>query len=462
MRSIEADAASVVRDAGGPELLERLRHLDAAREAPRPDGVVEGPSVPPACDVVFAGGGLSILVAAALAKRGARVIVVDRARAGTAHREWNASEAELRPLTDRGLLDTLDEVRVATYDEGFCQFHGGSPYGVRGVLDVAVDAGALLARVRRRAEAWGVRFVDGHALEAWGASAGGVRALFSGDVEISARILVDARGAASPLAVADLLCPTVGGVLEGAPFDPKVGEILVTTEGISEGVQHVWEAFPGRDGQLTTYLFYYADAAKVRGRPLLMPLYARFFRELHRYKPGAVRLVRPTFGYIPGWSRTVPGPRAPAARVVLSGDVAARHSPLTFCGFGSMLRSFGPAADALYRALEQGRAPDPHLMQDAPIHRWTGALAKLMASGRFQGNAMNELLDAAFSTLHGMGNDDYAACLKDTMSAPRFYRFVRDTARKRPEVFGDVLRGLGPSASVRWAGSVLSEAVRGL
>lgn len=454
------DVESVVRDAGGAELFERLLHLDAARAAPRPDGTVEGPGKTVEWDVVFAGGGLSILVAAALAKRGARVLVVDRARAGAAHREWNASETELRPLLDRGLVDALDDVRVATYDHGFCQFHGGEPYPVRGVLDVAVDAGALLAKVRQRAEAWGVRFVDGHALEAWGASADGVRAVFSGDVEITARILVDARGAASPHAVADLVCPTVGGVLEGAAFDARVGEILVTTEGIAEGVQHVWEAFPGRAGQLTTYLFYYADAARVGGRPLLMPLYARFFRELHRYKPGAVRLVRPTFGYIPGWSRTVPGPRAPDARVVLSGDVAARHSPLTFCGFGSMLRSFGPAADALHRALEQGSPPDSHLMQDAPIHRWTGALAKLMASGRFRGNAMNDLLDAAFSTLHAMGNDDYAACLKDTMTAARFYRFVRDTARKRPEVFGDVLRGLGPSASMRWAGSVLSEAVR--
>lgn len=456
----EVDVAGVVRDAGGPELLERLLHLDAARATPRPDGELEGPAQAPEWDVVFAGGGLSLLVAAALAKHGARVLVVDRARAGAAHREWNASEGELRPLLQRGLLDALDDVRVATYEHGFCQFHGGAPYRVRGVLDVAVDAGALLANVRRRAEAWGVRFVDGHALEAWGASARGVRAAFSGGVDVTARFLVDARGAASPHAVADLVCPTVGGVLEGARFDPEAGEILVTTEGIADGVQHVWEAFPGRPGQLTTYLFYYADATRVAGRPLLMPLYARFFRELARYKPGAVRLVRPTFGYIPGWSRTVPGPRAPHPRVLLSGDVAARHSPLTFCGFGAMLRSFGPAADALHRALEEDRLPVRELMQDAPIHRWTGALAKLMASGRFRGNAMNELLDAAFSTLHAMGNDDYAACLNDTMAAPRFYRFVRDTARKRPEVFGDVLRGLGPSASLRWAVSVLSEAVR--
>ncbi len=454
------DVAGVVREAGGPELLERLLHLDATRAAPRADGKVEGPAGAPEWDVVFAGGGLSLLVAAALAKRGARVMVVDRVRAGVAHREWNASLGELRPLLERGILESLDEVRVATYDDGFCQFHGGAPHRVRGVLDVAVDAGRLLAKVRARAEAWGVRFVDGHALEAWGASARGIRAVFSGGVDVTAQLLVDARGAASPRAAADLVCPTVGGVIEGVPFDARVGEILVTTEGIVDGVQHVWEAFPGQPGQLTTYLFYYADAGRVTGRPLLVPLYARFFRELSRYKPGAARLLRPTFGYIPGWSRTVPGPRSPDRRVVLVGDVAARHSPLTFCGFGAMLRSFGPTADGLHRALERGEPGPDDRMQDAPIHRWTGALAKLMASGRFHGNDMNELLDAAFATLHRMGNDDYAACLKDTMTAPRFYAFVRDTARRRPEVFGEVLRGLGAAASVRWAGAVLSEAAR--
>jgi lycopene cyclase CruA len=432
-------ASDIVRSAGGAELFERLEHLDRVRIAPAADRVIAGPTGALDYDVVFAGGGLSILIAAALAKQGVRVAVFERARAGVAHREWNASMPELLPLKTSGLIDDLDEICLAKYDYGICHFHGGKSYPVHGVLDVAVDASALLSRVRARAEAWGVQFFDRATLVAHGESSRGISAEFAiadgstnnadhraGDtrpaLRTTARILVDARGASSPLGQADLVCPTVGGVLTGIDFDPKVGEILITTEGVEDGVQHVWEGFPGRSGELTTYLFYYADRDKVMGRPLLMPLYARFFSTLERYKPGAAALLRPTFGYIPGWSRTTPAADLLAAAALGEGTLASE------------------------------------IMQDASIHQWTGSLAKLMASGAFAGNAMNELLDTAFGALHSMGDAAYAACLKDQMGARDFYRFVSETSRRRPAVFSDVVRGLGPIRSMRWAYSVLSRA----
>ena len=64
-------------------------------------------------------------------------------------------------------------------------------------------------------------------------------------------------GASSPHAAFDLVCPTVGGVLGDLAngdgpldVDPRVGEILVTTEGIEEDRQHIWEGFPGPGGAL--------------------------------------------------------------------------------------------------------------------------------------------------------------------------------------------------------------------
>ena len=87
---------------------------------------------------------------------------------------------------------------------------------------------------------------------------------------LTAKILVDGRGAQSPYASADLICPTVGGVLTGlaqgdAPdeIDPEVGDILATTEHVEDGRQHIWEAFPGRPGEVTVYLFYYAKTGTV-------------------------------------------------------------------------------------------------------------------------------------------------------------------------------------------------------
>jgi lycopene cyclase CruA len=459
-----------LRDHAGQELVERIEHLDAVRGTRQSDRALVPPdaSARVDADVVVAGGGLSMLVAAELARLGLRVVVIERARAGVAHREWNASDGELRPLVDAGIVSAsaLEELVIGRYVDGVCAFHGGTPRRVRGVLDRAVDAGPLLACVRRVAESRGVKFIDGAVVDALGAGESSVRVGYRGRApghgaesgELVARVLVDARGASSPYASADLVCPTVGGVLRGlrhgdAPHevDPSVGDILVTTEDVdpSSGLQHVWEGFPGRPGEVTVYLFYYARA-RTAPAGALATLYARFFETLADYKEGDPTLLRPTFGYIPGWSRLSPAPRAPWPRVVLVGDAAARHSPLTFCGFGSMLRSFQPAAREIAMAIDEGRAPTPDVVPEDAVHMWTGALATVMASGALGGPKLNGLLDAAFGVLEEMGNDEFAALLQDRMNGQRFTEFLRQTGARHPIVYREVLRALGPMAAARW------------
>lgn len=453
---------SAIRERLGDEAFERLthldralgeRHLDIPLRAPDRDATVDA-------DVVFAGGGLSLLLAAEVARLGARVVVIERARAGAAHREWNASRAELEPLVTSGIFteEELERAIVGRYDRGICAFHGHEPRVVRGVLDHAIDAGAVLTAARRACEQRGVTIIDGAAVDGIGAGKSAVRIAY-GWREICARVLVDARGASSPYATADLVCPTVGGVIRGLEgVDPKTGEILVTTEDVdASGRQHVWEGFPGREGEAAVYLFYYA-AREAVPRGGLAALYDRFFGSLSSYKGGVADIVRPTFGYIPGWSRLTAAPRAPSPRVVLFGDAAARHSPLTFCGFGSMLRSFQPAARAITRALEKQLPPEGVLVEE-PIHAWTGALARVMASGSLRGHSMNALLDDAFATLESMGNEAFAALLQDRMDAATFTTFLRRTAWRHPAVYREVLGSLGAAGSARWAARLLVGAV---
>lgn len=462
-------ARARVRDAGGDELLERLDHLDRVRQtgavreprlsAPRP------PTEPSRVDfdVVLAGGGLWLLLAPLLAARGLRVAVLDRSRVGASHREWNASGPELDALVRAGLTsrEELDRMVIARYRHGVCRFASGGTYPVVGVLDHAVSAGALLAHARELAVSRGVALLDGHELTAHAAGPAGVSMYVTsggGRIEITARVLVDARGAASPYARTDLVCPTVGGVVAGlvegsAPDEilPDVGEILATTEGIDQGRQHVWEAFPGSPGEVTVYLFRYA---RVGEEGSLSELYARFFEMLPRYKRGAARLVRPTFGYIPGWSRLTPAPSSPDARVLLVGDAAARQSPLTFCGFGATLRSLALAADAVARAVDGGLSGSGCVVDDAPSHALTGALARVMASRGFQGNALNELLDAAFQTLHAMDHDAYARLLRDEIAPREIVTFLRRTAARHPRVWGTAVRALGAVNAGRWSAAV--------
>ncbi|XYH99133.1 lycopene cyclase [Sorangium sp. So ce1128] len=474
----ELDAArGRVREAGGEALLARLEHLDAARAAPaepRRGAAVRPPDRGAAADydVAIAGGGLSLLLAPLLASAGLRVAVLDRARIGDAHREWNAGTAEVTALSASGLLaeDEVERLIVARYAEGLCRWHGGGTYPVRGVLDHAIDAGGLLAAARARAEALGVALLDGHAVvgHAEGPDAVALAVAESGAAPraLSARLLVDARGAASPYATADLVCPTVGGALTGLAegdgerqIRPDVGEILATTEDVEEGRQHLWEAFPGRPGETTVYLFYYARSGDV-GPGALLSLYARFFRLLSRYKEGDARLVRPTFGFIPGWSRLSAPPRAPGRRVRLVGDAAARHSPLTFCGFGANVRELAATAADLARAVREPGAPSA--ARDAPVHAGTGALAALMARppGGARGGEMNALLNTAFAVLHAMGNDTYAALLRDEMQPADFVRFLRETAARRPEVYREVVSALPIRAIGRWGAGLARELYR--
>lgn len=460
------DPLARIREVAGPELAERLEHLDRRRATlPSPPPPAPVPGAPTDYDVALAGGGLSLLLAPLLADAGARVVVLERSRAGAVHREWNASGAELAPLWTSGLFTEAEatELVLSRYRYGTCRWSGGGCYPVSGVLDHAVDAGALLARVRQRAEARGVEIRDGSAVVAEAAGPTAVRLRVhdaAGEHDLTARLLVDARGASSPYATADLVCPTVGGVLAGLDQDPTVGDILATTEGVEGGRQHLWEAFPGRPGETTVYLFYYAAAGDV-GAGGLTELYARFFDVLPRYRGGEARLLRPTFGYIPGWSRLGPPPRTPSPRILLFGDAAARHSPLTFCGFGAMLRTFVPAAAAIAEALSRPRldAP-PALFPEEPIHAFTGALARILTRPPSDPDALNGLLDAAFAALHAMGEEHYAALLQDRMRPADFTRFLQATAARRPSVYAEALGRLGVAATARWGARVAGAVLR--
>ena len=415
-------------------------------------------------DVVLAGGGLSLVYGAYLARRGLRVAVFDKRRIGCGHREWNISRAELHPLVDSGLFTQadVDALVLLEYDHGICRWHGGGTYPVQHVLDCVVDAERLLDGLRARAEAAGATLLDHHALAGYRVGKGGVEVRLSpagsaSATTLTAKLLLDGMGAQSPHAAFDLVCPTVGGVMRGLEVDPRVGEILVTTEDIEDDKQHIWEGFPGPDGRFTTYLFYYTEPQHLPPRPLTA-LYERFFATLGRYKRGAATMVKPTYGFIPAYSRLRPMPAA-RDRVLLVGDAAGRHSPLTFCGFGSMIRSFLPVADALRARLDAG---DDRLDARSLAKVWReppglavmGGLTLMMVPGRRPSadpRAVNQLLDAAFASLSELGDEVYGAFVRDQIGFSDFVRFMRATAKRRPSIYDEVFAQLSRAELARWS-----------
>jgi lycopene cyclase CruA len=178
-----------------------------------------------------------------------------------------------------------------------------------------------------------------------------------------ARLLINGMGATSPLSLALLatpfsgVCPTVGTVARGyartgpRAVDLDMGEILITT-GPADGHrrQLMWEGFPGRDNELTVYLFYY-DTVDPRHPQSLLDLFEVYFARLAEYKaPGPdFEHLRPVYGFIP--SRQGACPRITARGVLAIGDASAQQSPLTFCGFGSHVRNLSRVADQADYAL---------------------------------------------------------------------------------------------------------------
>ena len=462
----------------------RLRALDGRAKRAVGARLRAGATPDAHYDVLIAGGGLSLLLAPLLARAGLRVAVLDRARVGSSHREWNASAGELEALVRAGLFThaELQTLVLARYREGTCRWYGHGATALRGVLDCAVDATALLASVRGKAVHADVALHDGVqvgevqpgaecvrvAVRASDAMRGAGPATGDDehDVELSASVFVDARGVHSPYARADLACPTVGGVFSGLEmgdardqYRADVGEILATTEDVEDGRQHLWEAFPGRDGEVTVYLFAYVEQKALGERPLAN-LYERFWRTLPRFKRGTPRLLRPTYGIIPGWSRLRAGARSPHRRVLLVGDAAARHSPLTYCGFGAMLRSLPVAYRAVQQVLRQPLGRPIEAVDDAPVHSATGVLATLMANPPAPAAALNAILATSFATLAAMGNERYAAMLQDRLPAAEVARFLWRVSRQHPSVWRHVIRTVGPPRALAWSSRLAWQTAR--
>ncbi|MGB0387993.1 MAG: hypothetical protein ACPGWR_24520 [Ardenticatenaceae bacterium] len=433
-------------------------------------------------DVVYAGGGLSVLHALAMQRRGWRVLLFDRRAVGQTHREWNISRAEMALLVEGGLFSwqELAGVMAREYERGFIRFHdpSGAPveFDLPGVLDVAIDASALLSLARRKLEAAGGTVWEGCAFEyAWLASDGlpravvGVRKARQEALRVGAKLLVNGMGALSPLSLAlageglplDGVCPTVGTVARGfaeGEIDPQVGEILVTLEGAREGRQLIWEGFPTHGDHFTTYLFYY-DVTQGRAEDphSLLTLFDDYFHLLPRYKrlgPNFAHL-KPVYGFIPARHHLdgSPSEQARCARALLSiGDAAARQNPLTFTGFGSFVRHLPATTARLDECLHTNELQADTLATLSAAQSNLNAmwvLSRFLAP-RHHPDDVNSIFRDFTQALAQVGPQRAADFFLDRASWRDYIEIMLRTARQRPQVFIEAYQVLGGRGVAQW------------
>ena len=434
-------------------------------------------------DLVYAGGGLGLLHALVMQQQGWRVLVFDRYEVGCVHREWNISRSELVALVATGCWSwaEIESVIMNEYHDGIVRFHTNHSTPVTlhlpEVLNVAIDAGALLRLARSKFVAAGgtirdtVRF-SGVVVN----TTGPTQVVVSGEASDGsthhyvARLLLDGMGTISPLSLQRFagqpfagVCPTVGtvasGFIEGQAPDEHnrhLGDILLTVADAQRTQQYMWEGFPGRDDELTIYLFYYDTLLPgipvgARPTPTLLELFEDYFALLPTYKrsAGAVHHHKPVYGYIPA-RHSLKRLEAPLLRGVLPiGDAAAQQSPLTFCGFGSHVRNLTRTTNLLAAALDATLTDADALRHVTPYQvnvslNWV--FSRFMQPWGEADDDVNRLQHHFMGVLSGYGTDFATRFFRDEMRWGDYHKMVLGmffTYRPIVSIAFRVLKGAG-------------------
>jgi lycopene cyclase CruA len=446
------------------------------------------PLTPAPFDLLYIGGALGILHAAAMARLGYRVLLIERMPFGKMNREWNISRSEFQNLIDLGLFtpSEFESLIACEYIDGFHKFFdGNNPPQAKAavlhtptVLNIGLDAEKLLRLCGQKLRECGGEIWDETEFVRAVVNETGVqvecRHLPSQQSKTAnGRLLVDAMGTASPIAwqlnggrTFDSVCPTVGAVIESgfAPgvWDKRYGDVLNSHGDISRGRQLIWELFPAENDQLTFYLFHYHQVHPQNPGSLL-EMYEDFFAILPEYRRCDVEQLvwkKPTFGYIPGHFSVGSDDRAVAFdRLIAIGDAASLQSPLVFTGFGSLVRNLPRLTHLLDTALKHDLLSASHLNQIRAFQSnvavtWLFSKGMMVPTGQFIApERVNAMLNTFFGVLESEPPAIAEAFIKDRVDWVSFNRMALKAAWQNPALLLWIWQLAGAKDLFRWLGS---------
>jgi lycopene cyclase CruP len=433
------------------------------KEHPEPLGAVDW-------DVIICGGTLGILMGCALAQRGWRVALLERGILRGREQEWNISRKELATFVELGLLSEAElEQAIATeFNPVRVQFHGGSEIWARDVLNVGIDPVFLLATLKEKFLAAGGHLLENTAFVGVGVHPDGVKVeskfletdpfqpLFNG----TTRLLIDAMGHGSPLVQQarqgqkpDSVCLVVGSCAQGFPSNES-GDLIVSFTPLQNQCQYFWEAFPARDGR-TTYLFTYLDAHP--DRPSLESLFEDYLQRLPEYQGvelSQLKFIRALFGFFPCYRHSPL--HLPWNRLLPVGDSSGSQSPLSFGGFGAMVRHLQRLTLGVEEALQNDSLSrqDLALLQPyQPSLAVTWLFQKTMSARidqKLAPNHINQLLCAVFQEMAQLGEPVLRPFLQDVVQFSALSATLMKTALMHPMQVVNVIPHVGLPALLDW------------
>ncbi|MBW4516282.1 MAG: FAD-binding oxidoreductase [Timaviella obliquedivisa GSE-PSE-MK23-08B] len=461
-----------------PGTLEGLRSADRLWQSYRENALSEAIVVTESSelleevdwDAVICGGTLGILMGAALAQRGWRVALLERGILRGREQEWNISRKELQVLVDLELLTEAElEKAIATcYNPARLTFDQGIELWVEDVLNIGVDPVFLLETLKSRFLAAGGQLFEQVAFKEAIVHPNGVAiAVTPTDDSTSqpsqrynGRVMLDAMGHFSTVSrqarqgqQPDAICLVVGSCAQGFPKN-ETGDLFASFTSIQNQCQYFWEAFPARDGR-TTYLFTYLDADPQR--PNLEALFEDYLRLLPNYQNVAIEQLqfqRALFGFFPcyrqsplqlGWSR-----------ILSIGDSSGSQSPLSFGGFGSMIRHLRRLTEGIDAALEANllhRRALARLQPYQPNLAVTWLFQRSMSVGINQTVAphqINALLSSVFLEMEQLGEPVLKPFLQDVVQFSALLKTLLRVSIMHPLLVLKVIPQVGIMTLLEW------------
>ncbi|MEG4148270.1 FAD-binding oxidoreductase [Microcoleus sp. Pol12B5] len=419
-------------------------------------------------DIVIGGGTLGILIGTALAVRGWRVALIERGTLRGRDQEWNISRKELDAFLELNLLSVAEiEKAIATeYNPARISFANSPDIWVRDVLNIGIDPVYLLETLKQRfLEAGGELFENTPFKTATIHPNGVLAESENTDLQLDkklfkTRLLLDAMGHFSPIVrqarqgkKPDAVCLVVGSCAQGYPKN-DTGDIFASFTPMQNQCQYFWEAFPARDGR-TTYLFTYIDADTERFS--LETLFEEYLRLLPQYQNVEIeqlKFQRALYGFFPCYRQSPL--KTPWDRILPVGDSSGSQSPLSFGGFGAMVRHLKRLTLGIEEALTSDSLSKNYLALLQPYQpnlSVTWLFQRSMSAAmnqRIDPNQINQLLAAVFQVMEDLGEPILKPFLQDIVLFPALSQTLFKTAISHPGLVLKIIPQVGIANLLDW------------
>ncbi|EAZ89423.1 hypothetical protein CY0110_12337 [Crocosphaera chwakensis CCY0110] len=408
-------------------------------------------------DIIISGGTLGILIAASLQKQGNRVILIEKGQLKGREQEWNISREELQTFGELELLSIqeLEQAIATEYNPARVSFHKGYELWVEDVLNIGVDPIFLLETLKQKFIAAGGKLLENTPFSSAVVHSNGV--LVNADNTIlKSRLLIDGMGHFSPIVQQvrkgdkpDGICLVVGSCAEGYTNN-DTGDLIASLHRF-KSVSILLGSFPARDGR-TTYLFTYVDAHRDRfSLEFFMEEYLRLLPEYQNIELEKLDFKRFLFGFFPAYQNSPL--QMPWDRILPIGDSAGGQSPVSFGGFGSMVRHLKRLTFGINEALKVDSLDRKSLSLLQPYQpniSVTWLFQKTMSvevNQTVSPNQINELMSGVFQVMDQLGDDVLKPFLQDVIQFPALMKTLPFV---NPKLVLPILPQVGIQSLLNW------------